>query len=131
MILGLIGGAGVVAFSVAPELFITLLVGKNYAEGAALLPMLSVVMFLCSINNLLAIYQIALRKYMAIIPVVVGVAALGVGLLFYHNTFTEFIGVLLTANAIVCVLLFINIIVEKKRGYLYGERNIVSCTAKL
>lgn len=131
LLVAAIGGAGMLAFIAAPHFFVTLLVGQAYAAGAPLLPLLSVVMFLCAINNLLAIYQIALRRYLAIIPVVLGVATLGIGLTLYHTTFSEFINVLLAANALVCVLLFIEIIVEKRRGYYYGKGNIVSCTAEL
>lgn len=114
-ILGLIGGIGVIAFTVAPQFFIVLLVGPDYSEGAVLLPALSFVMFLCSINNLLAIYQISLRKTAAILPVLAGVGVLGIGLTLFHDSFIQFIGVLLAANIVVGVLLFIEIMVEKKR----------------
>ena len=130
-LLGLIGGAGLLAFIATPQFFVKLLVGENYVAGATMLPLLSVVMFLCSVNNLLAIYQIALRRYLAVVPVVAGMVVLVVGLALFHANFTEFITVLLAANATVFVLLFVEILVEKKRGYLYGERDVVSRTAKL
>lgn len=89
--------------------------------GATMLPLLSVVMFLCSVNNLLAIYQIALRRYLAVVPVVAGVVVLVVGLALFHANFTEFIAVLLAANATVFVLLSIEILVEKKAIFFMAK----------
>lgn len=81
---------GLLAFIATPQFFVTVLVGEIMWLGAVAatsvcsdVPVLS-----C---NLLAIYQIALRRYLAVVPVVAGVVVLVVGLALFHANFTEFI----------------------------------------
>jgi len=131
LIVTAIGGLCTLAFAVAPKLFVTILVGHAYLGGAQWLPLLSVMIFICAINNLLATYQIALRKYLAIAPVVLGIITCGIGLTYFHANFYEFIAVLLVANLVTGVLLSIEVLVEKKRGTIDGEGSVVGRPTEL
>lgn len=131
LIVVLVGGLCLAAFTVAPRLFVTILLGRAYLDGAQWLPLLSVVLFVCAINNLLATYQIALRKYLAMVPVALGIIVCGIGLAYFHANFYEFISVLLVANVVTCVLLSIEVLVEKKRGTIDGEGSVVGRPAEL
>jgi O-antigen/teichoic acid export membrane protein len=131
LIVTAIGGICTLLFALAPKLFVTILVGHAYLGGAQWLPLLSVMIFVCAINNLLATYQIALRKYLAIIPVVLGMIVCGIGLAYFHANFYEFITVLLVANLVTGVLLSIEVLVEKKRGTIDGEGSVVGRPAEL
>jgi len=126
-----VGGFVAVLFSVMPDFFIALLVGPDYVSAARWLPLLSLVMLLCSFNNLLAIYQIALRRYKTVISILVGVLILIVGLILFHSTVDQFIGVLLTANLSVFVLLSIEIALEKKEKVESGEENSIGGVTEL
>lgn len=126
-----VGGLAAFAFCLMPNLFIGILVGPEYVSGAVWLPLLSIVMLLCSLNNLLAIYQIALRKYLAVIPVAVGVVVLAIGLSLYHSTVEQFIYVLLASNLSVFVLLSIEIAIEKKDKRESSKANLIGSTAEL
>ncbi len=116
---GLLGASVVTAFAIAPDFFVKLLVGAKYVAGSPWLLPLSLMMFVCSLNNLLAIYQIALRKYKTIFTILFGVVILIVGLLLYHDTVEHFISVLLVSNVVVGMLLSIQIVLEK-RGRVSG-----------
>lgn len=131
LIVATIGGICTLAFALAPKLFVTILVGHAYLGGAQWLPLLSVMIFICAINNLLATYQIALRKYLAIVPVMLGIIICGIGLTYFHANFYEFITVLLVANLVTGVLLSIEVLVEKKRGTIDGEGSVVGRPAEL
>lgn len=107
------GLVGVLIFSFFSNFFVELLVGGDYLDAAKWLPSLSIVMFLCSLNNLLAIYQIALRKYKTIWPVFVGVVVMIAGLGLFHDKIEEFINVMLVSNLVVFVLLLIQVYYKK------------------
>lgn len=129
-IISLIGGAVVVTFAAFPDFFVSLLLGSNYTSGSRWLPMLALVMLVCSLNNLLAIYQIALRRYRTVITVVIGIAVLLIGLWCYHDSIEHFITVLLVSNLVVGVLLSIEIALEK-RGRVSGQGTPVGRIAEL
>lgn len=126
-----VGGFVALVFCLAPKLFIGILVGPDYVARAAWLPLLSIVMLLCSLNNLLAIYQIALRKYLAIIPVAIGVVVLAIGLFLYHSTVEQFIWVLLVSNLSVFMLLSIEIAIEKKDKRESSETDLIGRITEL
>jgi len=131
-IIGVIGGLVLIFFTLLPHITVRLLVGPSYEVAASWLPPLTIVMFLCSLNNLLAIYQIALRRYKTMISVLLGVLVLLVGLFFYHSTIAQFIGVLLAANLTMFVLLSIEIMLEKReKEVASGEGIFISSTPKL
>lgn len=103
-------GGGVAAFMAAfPGFTTSLLVGEQYTAASGWLAPLALVMLLCSINNLLAIYQISLRKYFTAIPITLGCLALIAGLALYHETVKELILVYMIANAVILVLLSVQI----------------------
>ena len=115
MVLGL-GLTVLVAFSLFPEFFVSVLMGSDYAVAAKWLPIVSCVMLLCSINNLLAIYQIALKKYNAIVSVLIGVGVMAIGLSLFHSSVENFVYVLLVANLSVIIMLTGQIFYRRKQN---------------
>jgi len=116
--IGLLGGGVTIAFALFPSFFVVTLMSTKFSSVSALLPLLSIVMLFSAFTNLLAIYQIALRKYAAIIPIALGCTVLLFGLMIAHDTLTSFIGVYLAANITTFVLLFIQIV----RGINNGKK---------
>lgn len=105
-----IGGAVTVVFSLFPSFSIQLLLGSSYVHFGYLLPLLSVVMMLCAYNNLLVSYQIALRKFSAIVPVVIGIMILVASIALYHEKIEDIIYAYLASNSIVCMILSLQIV---------------------
>ncbi|MEO5690814.1 MAG: hypothetical protein ABIQ64_01370 [Candidatus Saccharimonadales bacterium] len=131
LIVGLVGGGVALVFTLFPEIFVKTLIGSQYLDGSEWLPILSLVMLVCSINNLLAIYQIALRRKKTIIPVTAGIVSLTIGLTCYHSSIDQFIGVFLASNLLVCVLLSMEIVLENKRGKDSAKETAVDRIAEL
>ncbi len=66
----LLGGGAVLAFTVAPDLIIRILIGPKYLQFSNLLPKLSLAVFLVSIANLIFYYYLALReRFVAVVAV--------------------------------------------------------------
>jgi hypothetical protein len=85
----------------------------KYASSAYLLPLLALLMLVCSYNNLLICYEIALRRFKAIYIVGVSILALAILLALFHDAFIEVIISYLAANLMVFVLLSIHILKRK------------------
>ncbi|MBM3210402.1 hypothetical protein FJZ39_03645 [Candidatus Saccharibacteria bacterium] len=114
VLLLLIGGGIAIFFSVFPMFSLRLLLGTGYESVATLLPLASLLMLTCALNNLLVLYQIARRSYITIIPVIIGFIILATMIL---TGYTNMVGILwsyLTANAAVFVILVIQILVREK-----------------
>jgi O-antigen/teichoic acid export membrane protein len=109
----LVGGLVTVFFAIFPNLSISLLFGVKYASSAYLLPLLALLMLVCSYNNLLICYEIALRRFKAIYIVGVSILALAILLSLFHDAFIEVIISYLAANLMVFVLLSIHILKRK------------------
>jgi O-antigen/teichoic acid export membrane protein len=105
-----IGGAVAIFFSLFSDFSIKLLLGSSYLHFGYLLPLLSLVMMFCAYNNLLVSYQIALRQFSAIIPVVIGVMLLAVCILLDHSSLEAIIRGYLISNVIVCMILSLQIV---------------------
>lgn len=85
LLIMIIGGVTVSAFVMFPELLVSMLIGKDYVVYAGLLPLMAVSMLFCSFNNLIFSYQIALRRFEALIPACIGLLVL-IWLCFTHHT---------------------------------------------
>lgn len=109
----LVGGAAALFFIIFPTFSITFLFGAKYASLAGLLPLMALFMLMCSYNNLLICYEIALRRFKAIYIVMVSLAILVASLMFFHDNFQQVIMGYLTANIVVFVLLSIHILKRK------------------
>ncbi|MNH21653.1 hypothetical protein D3C85_931690 [compost metagenome] len=109
----LIGGLVAAFFIIFPTFSITFLFGAKYASSAYLLPLMAILMLVCSYNNLLICYEIALRKFKVIYIVAVSLIILATFLTFFHDSFTHIIIGYLAANLAVFVLLSIHILKRK------------------
>lgn len=81
----ILGGSALLAFALAPELFIKLLIGSKYLVLADLLPKLSLTLFLISILNLFFGYDIALRRWSIAIIAVAGAVITMVIMAYNHE----------------------------------------------
>lgn len=127
VIITIVGGIVTLCFAIFPKFFMTLLFGSKYSEVAYLLPLLSIVMLLCSYNNLVVCYEIALRRFKAIYFMIVGIALLVIFLIMYHDTLLHVVVSYLVSNAVVLVILSIHILRRKSDA----EAIIVSSPAQL
>lgn len=105
-----VGGAVALVFSFFPNFSISLLLGGSYTHFSHLLPLLSLVMMFCAYNNLLVSYQIALRKFSAVIPVAIGVGILVTSVMLYHEKLEDIIYGYLISNLVVCMILSLQIV---------------------
>lgn len=126
-IISVVGGLVTLGFAVFPSFFMVMLFGAKYTGEAFLLPLLSIVMLLCSYNNLMVCYEIALRRFKAIYFMASSVVLLAVLLLLFHDTFKHVIVDYLVSNAVVFVLLSIHILRRKD----HAEAAIVSSSSQL
>lgn len=85
----LIGGSVMTVFILFPELCVDILIGSKYASELSLLPWIGVSMLFASLNNLLFSYQIALRKFVTIIPAVLGIVLLIALIMLLHRTLKQ------------------------------------------
>ncbi|MBI5413561.1 oligosaccharide flippase family protein [Candidatus Peregrinibacteria bacterium] len=85
LIVCLIGGTGMVFFSIFPEFVIKILMGGRYLVKVGLLVKLSMAMFLISLINVFLYYFLALRRYFFIIALALGVAVELTLSYFYHS----------------------------------------------
>ena len=86
VLVSLIGGVALVVFSLFPRLITSILIGGDYVKYAYLLPWMSLSMLLCSYNNLLFSYQIALRDYSSLFAAGVGAVLLPILVITNHAT---------------------------------------------
>jgi O-antigen/teichoic acid export membrane protein len=112
----LIGGGMALLFILFPTFSISVLFGTKYAGIASLLPIVAILMLVCSYNNLLVCYEIALRRFKAIYIVGGSIILLAILVAFFHHTITEVVLSYLAANLIVFMLLSIQII--KRKNYV-------------
>lgn len=113
LITSLVGGAALLVFSLFPDMIITLLLGKKYLYYSYLLPKLSLAIFFASLANLLFMYKIALRRYLAALVSLGGI--LGVSVLSYldHSKIEIIVNNILLINTIVFFFLTIPILYER------------------
>jgi len=109
-IVTLIGGLVALFFAVLPDLSVKILLGSNYVHVAYLLPITSLMMLICSFNNLLVCFQIARRKYRAIFATLLGLVVLIMLLAFRHNGFYDIITGYLISNIVTFAVLFVQIL---------------------
>lgn len=83
-LLGGIGGAVLIGFTLLPRFTIGVLMGHSYTSLAHLLPTLSLAMFVISVLNLLVYYYIALRSYQIYVIVISG-TVVSCGLMVMHH----------------------------------------------
>lgn len=86
-----LGGAVLVVFAAWPQFAIRLFIGTKYDHLAYLLPLVSLLLYLVSLLNVLIIYAIANRDYRVIPSVFLGVATVGLSLVWFHQTPTQVI----------------------------------------
>lgn len=118
VLLLLIGGAAWIAFALAPRLIIRILMGSKYLPYADLLPRFSLSLLIVSIVNLLVIYQMALRRYMAALLVVIGVAVTIVLVTLHHANLSALVNSLLFGSVALLILVISWMAVPKVKNYL-------------
>lgn len=114
LITTLIGGVVSLFFVLFPEFSMHILFGGKYASSSDLLPLLSLVVLLCSYNNLLVCFEIALRRFKAIYIVLLGILIGCAAIYFRHDSLTDIVAAYLAANLLVFVLLSIQIVMRRK-----------------
>ncbi|MNY11918.1 hypothetical protein D3C86_1449740 [compost metagenome] len=125
MLVTIIGGAVTLFFSLFPTFSIVVLFGPRYASASHLLPLMSLLMLLCSYNNLLVCYEIALRRFKAVFFVAASIMLLSASLWIFHDSLAHIILAYLVSNALVLVLLSVYILKRKD----HAETTIVSRSA--
>lgn len=113
-IVTVIGGFVALFFALFPSFSVSLLIGSTYEKTSHLLPLLALLMLICSYNNLLICFEIALRRFKVIYTVVLSIVVGGVLISIYNDTLTDIVLGYLAANIIVFVLLSIQIVMRKK-----------------
>lgn len=111
----LVGGVVAAFFALFPNTTINLLFGAKYEGSANLLPLLSLVMLICSFNNLLVCYEIALRRFRAIYIVGAGVLIAGLLIIFNHDSLSDIIFGYMVGNMVVLLALSVLITGRSKR----------------
>jgi O-antigen/teichoic acid export membrane protein len=112
-IVALIGGAAALVFALLPNISVKILLGSNYEHVAYLLPIMGLLMLICSFNNLLVCFQIARRQYRAIFATLIGLSVMIIFLAFKHNSLSDIISGYLISNIVTFVTLLAQIL---KRG---------------
>lgn len=105
ILIGLVGGGGLVVFTVLPALTVGLLMGERFLPLVHVLPLLSLLMAMVALVNLFVMYFLALRKY-ALIPIAfAGAGAIALFSLLWHNTVSHVVLGFLAGILLVLVLL--------------------------
>jgi hypothetical protein len=112
-LVGLIGGGMMVCFMVVPSFWVNMLVGGAYTTFSHWLPLLSIMMFLASINNVLVSYLLAMRRRGVLVAIGMGVVALSVGLTLSGAHIKGLISSYVVANIIMAVILLVQVYVKK------------------
>lgn len=105
LLLTSLGGSTLIVFSAFPRLVIRLLMGHAYLQYAGLLPRLSLVIFIISILNLFIMYHMALRHYVIVLIVTIGIAVTLCLLRLNHQTLQAVIDSLLYGSLTMVALL--------------------------
>ena len=109
LIVTVIGLVILAIFSIFPTESLTIILGSSYAHVASLLPLVCLFMFVASLNNLLITFQIARRKYNAVVPVVLGVLGLSGFLVVKHSSVQDLVLGYIIANVVIFVILTLQI----------------------
>lgn len=104
-----IGGVAVLAFSLFPHFITKVLIGGDYVKYTYLLPWMALSMLLCSFNNLLFSYQVALRDYSSLWAAGVGIILLPVLLVTNHATLLHIAYDYVICNLVIFVIACIQI----------------------
>ena len=103
----ILGGTVLIAFSLFPEFAINLLIGDRYLDYAHLLPRMGLILFLVSIINLLSNYLLALRNYYLAFVSVIGISAISIISIFRHETLIQIINNFLFGSIFILFLLIL------------------------
>ena len=82
----LVGGATLLAFTIFPRFVIGIMLGERYLAYASLLPFLGLTLFLICILNLLYSYLLAIRDYRATPISLIGLSGLLILSLLHHDS---------------------------------------------
>lgn len=103
-------------FVLAPQQVVTLLMGREYAAVAELLPTLSVAIFTVSVLNLIVSYYLALRRYSLAVVIIIGAVVTYALLLTQHDTLRAVVNNVLIGSSVMLALLLIWVGISKTRS---------------
>jgi O-antigen/teichoic acid export membrane protein len=112
-----IGGSALAFFTLFPVLTITLLIGARYTVYAAQLPRLSLAIFILSLANILLYYHVALRRALVAPVALIGLAAMGILLIWQHQSIPALVTSLIEGSTILLIL----VSVMSFRSYKWGR----------
>lgn len=99
-----LGGTALVTFFLIPTQVVKLLIGQQYSQYASLLPSLSLVMMLLSLNSLIYSYFLALRRYAVGFLAPTGIILTILLLNFHHGSLPNIIEALLLSSSVMLLL---------------------------
>ena len=105
ILIGLIGGSGLILFSLVPHLVIKILLGQRYLVYADLLPRVAMVTFTCSLVNILSSYFLALRRKMILFISGIGALVTVILIALFHTTPASIVNDFLAASISTFILL--------------------------
>jgi O-antigen/teichoic acid export membrane protein len=103
LLTAVLSGSTTLFFCVFPTFTLHTLLGPRYDVYANLLPILSLAIFIASVSNLLSTYLIALHRYVAIVPVILGTVVTVASILIAHTTIYQVIVGLLIGNIVMSI----------------------------
>lgn len=103
-------------FMAAPEFVVSILMGSSYNAYAAILPKLSLAIFIISLMNLFVSYFIALRKYAIAFVVIIGAVVTYTLMAGHHSSLSAVVDSLLYGSIAMMGLLGIWVGSSKLRG---------------
>jgi O-antigen/teichoic acid export membrane protein len=98
-----------------PAQIVRVLMGGAYTPLAALLPRLSIAIFIVAVLNLLVAYYLALRRFGVAIPVVAGLGVSYALILWHHGSPMAVVSGLLMGSSAMLGLFGVWAVIERKR----------------
>lgn len=113
-----LGGGALLIFFLAPNLILKILIGPQYTTYSALLPQLSLVMLILSLNSLIYSYFMALRRFTVGFLAPTGLILTVLLLNINHGALPNIIEALLLSSAAMLLLVPAWLLVSQARKFL-------------
>ena len=116
-----LGGSGLIFFTIFPKIIITILIGSKYIAGVDILPRLSILMFLISIINVTLLYYLALRDFGIAKIVPIGIFVALILSKYNHDTLMHVVNNFIFSSLVLIVCIVIWVFYKRWRSKIYGR----------
>jgi O-antigen/teichoic acid export membrane protein len=103
-----------ISYIAVPELLVRVFFGVKFINSAPLLPGFGIAMFMFSLVNVLLLYQLSIRSFKFVAPLIIGVFLEILLIRFFHDKLIDVVAMLIISSSILFLVNYLLVFRTKK-----------------